>query len=176
MGGVLIKLMLARASQEPRHEALNASLRGVVFYSCPHFGSALAAYGSWKVLRLAPGVSALKPGTPSLESLNDHLRRLHKRQGHPVRVLSYLEGAPTTLAELPVPGLRGRGAIATEIVAMESAFPGFGDLVVLPQCDHIDACKPKSREDANYSALRNMLAAVVAEAEAENKQHSERKD
>jgi hypothetical protein len=166
MGGVLIKLMLLRASQEPRHEQLASSLRGAVFYSCPHFGSALAAYGAWRVLRLAPGVTALKPGTPSLESLNDHLRRLHKRAQGPVRVLSFLEGAPTTLAELPVPGLKGR-AIAAEIVAAESAYPGFGDLVVLPQCDHIDACKPRDREEANYKRTLELIQAAAREAAAQ---------
>ena len=165
MGGVLIKLMLLRASQEPRHEHLASSLRGAVFYSCPHFGSALAAYGAWRVLRLAPGVTALKPGTPSLESLNDHLRRLHKRPQDPVRVLSFLEGAPTTLAELPVPGLKGR-AIAAEIVAAESAYPGFGDLVVLPQCDHIDACKPRDREEPNYKRTLELIRAAALDAMA----------
>ena len=166
MGGVLIKLMLLRASQEPRHAHLATSLRGAVFYSCPHFGSALAAYGSWRVLRLAPGVTALKPGTPSLESLNDHLRRLHKRAQAPVRVLSFLEGAPTTLAELPVPGLKGR-AIAAEIVAAESAYPGFGDLVVLPQCDHIDACKPRDKEEPNYKRTLELIRAAAQEAAAQ---------
>ncbi len=155
MGGVLIKLMLSRASEEPRHAPLASALRGAVFYSCPHFGSALAAYGSWRVLRLAPGVSALRPGTPTLESLNDHLRRLHRRAGGDVRVLSYLEGAPTKLAELPVPGLKGR-AIAAEVVAMESAYPGFGELVVLPDSDHIDACK--ARAYVRLGVLRHVLS------------------
>ena len=82
-----------------------------------------------------------------------------------MRVLSFLEGAPTTLAELPVPGLKGR-AIAAEIVAAESAYPGFGDLVVLPQCDHIDACKPRDREEPNYKRTLELIRAAALEAMA----------
>jgi pimeloyl-ACP methyl ester carboxylesterase len=169
MGGVLIKLMLARATQEPRHAQLAGALRGAVFYSCPHFGSALAALGSWapkRLLRISPGVADLRPGQPALDSLNQLLRRLHKRPHASVRVLSFLEGAPTKLAELPVPGLKAR-AIAAEIVAMESAYPGFGELVVLPDSDHIDACKPRSRLDASYARTLALVREVLAEAQAE---------
>jgi hypothetical protein len=146
LGGVLIKLMLARAGEHDamldadghaRHAALRGALRGAVFFSCPHFGSRLAELGAWRVLRPAPGVAELRPGNAArLEALNDTLRAAHKRAG--VRVLSFLEGTPTRLLRVPV--FRGRH-IAAEVVAMESAYPGFGELVVLPDSDHIDACK-----------------------------------
>ena len=168
MGGVLIKLMMARA-QEAEAGAAGAAartLRGAVFFSCPHFGSRLAELGSWRVLRLAPGVAELRPANVArLEELNDTLRQAHKRAG--VRVLSFLEGAPTRLLRVPV--FRGRH-ITAEVVAMESAYPGFGEMVVLPESDHIDACKPRSPDEPGYARVLAMVREVLAEAEAKRKE------
>jgi pimeloyl-ACP methyl ester carboxylesterase len=165
LGGVLIKLMLARAAEPEhaaRHGAAAAALRACVFFSCPHFGSRLAELGAWRVLRPAPGVAELRPGNAArLEALNDTLRAAHKRHG--VRVLSFLEGTPTRLLRVPV--FRGRH-IAAEVVAMESAYPGFGELVVLPDSDHIDACKPPSRDAPGYARTLALVREVLAEARA----------
>jgi hypothetical protein len=162
MGGVLIKLMMTRAAEAGAEGASARTLRGAVFFSCPHFGSRLAELGSWRVLRLAPGVAELRPANAvRLEELNDTLRQAHKRAG--VRVLSFLEGAPTRLLRVPV--FRGRHLTA-EVVAMESAYPGFGEMVVLPESDHIDACKPRSRDEPGYERVLAMVREVLAEADA----------
>jgi hypothetical protein len=162
MGGVLIKLMMTRAAEAGAEGASARTLRGAVFFSCPHFGSRLAELGSWRVLRLAPGVAELRPANAArLEELNDTLRQAHKRAG--VRVLSFLEGAPTRLLRVPV--FRGRHLTA-EVVAMESAYPGFGEMVVLPESDHIDACKPRSRDEPGYERVLAMVREVLAEADA----------
>jgi hypothetical protein len=166
MGGVLIKLMMTRAAETGAEGASARTLRGAVFFSCPHFGSRLAELGSWRVLRLAPGVAELRPANAArLEELNDKLRQAHKRAG--VRVLSFLEGAPTRLLRVPV--FRGRH-ITAEVVAMESAYPGFGEMVVLPESDHIDACKPRSRAEPGYERVLAMVREVLAEADARGKE------
>ena len=103
------------------------------------------------MLRPAPGVTELRPGGARLEALNDTLRAAHKRAG--VRVLSFLEGTPTRLLRVPV--FRGRH-IAAEVVAMESAYPGFGEMVVLPESDHIDACKVRGAHDVVAARLLSM--------------------
>ena len=41
------------------------------------------------------------------------------------------------------------------------AYAGYGDTVMLPTADHIDVCKPLSREDPAYSTLAAMLAEVL---------------
>ena len=39
---------------------------------------------------------------------------------------------------------------------------GYGGTVTLPTADHIDVCKPLSREDPAYATLFEMLAEVHA--------------
>ena len=43
---------------------------------------------------------------------------------------------------------------------------GYGSLVTLPDADHIDVCKPLSRDDAAYSKVRELLDGVLARAAA----------
>ncbi|KAJ6320846.1 hypothetical protein OIU76_006216 [Salix suchowensis] len=60
MGGLLVKQMLYRAKSENIHNLVN-NTAGLVFYSCPHFGSKLADM-PWRmglVLRPAPTVCTL---------------------------------------------------------------------------------------------------------------------
>ena len=69
--------------------------------------------------------------------------------------LAFAEGVP--LALVPVlPKLI--------VVPEESAFPGYGGTVVLPDADHIHTCKPTSRQDVAYARLLEFLAVRAAEA------------
>nr|TKS01487.1 hypothetical protein D5086_0000173000 [Populus alba] len=104
----------------------------IVFYSCPHFGSKLADM-PWRiglVLRPAPSmdenhqrpkpkIGELRSGSPRLVELNDFIRQLHKKGLVEVltKVTSIVEGY-------------GGWAWRMEIVPIESAYPGFGELVV----------------------------------------------
>jgi hypothetical protein len=75
------------------------------------------------VLRPAPSIGELRSGSPRLVELNDLLRQLHKKGV--VEVLSFCETKVTPIVE----GYGG-WAFRMEIVPIESAYPGFGELVV----------------------------------------------
>ncbi|KAI3522115.1 hypothetical protein L1887_11594 [Cichorium endivia] len=151
MGGLVVKQMLHQARRENK-DSLVSNTVGVVFYSCPHFGSKLADL-PWRmgfVLRPAPTIGELRSGSPRLIELNDFIRRLHK-QGS-LDVLSFCETKVTPIVE----GYGG-WAFRLEIVPIESSFPGYGKLVVLESTDHVNSCKPISRSDPSYSETLHLL-------------------
>lgn len=151
MGGLVVKQMLFQAGKEKLTKLVNNTC-GVVFYSCPHFGSKLADV-PWRmglVLRPAPSIGELRSGSPRLEELNHFVRQLHKKGG--LQVLSFSETKVTPLVE----GYGG-WALRMEVVPIESAYPGFGELVVLDGTDHINSCKPVSRTDPAYTEVLHFL-------------------
>jgi hypothetical protein len=141
MGGLIVKEMLT----------INKELRdaccGVVFYSVPHFGSKFADWG-WNLRYLgaspASAVAHLKYG-PHLEKLNNTLKAMSKSGD--LKVLSFGEGQPTRVSYI----------LSAHIVPHESAFPGYGEFVVLPNHDHINVCKPYNKSDPAYSHLISFL-------------------
>ncbi|KAJ6400100.1 hypothetical protein OIU84_015706 [Salix udensis] len=156
MGGLLVKQMLYRAKSENIHNLVN-NTAGLVFYSCPHFGSKLADM-PWRmglVLRPAPTIGELRSGSPRLVELNDFIRQLHKKGL--VEVVSFCETKVTPIVE-------GYGGWAwrMEIVPIESAYPGYGELVVLESTDHINSCKPECRTDPSYTETLNFLQKLMA--------------
>lgn len=157
MGGLVIKEILARGHSEdatPSQRSLAQATTGVVFYSVPHAGSRLADWGwSLRYVGAAPAhaVSHLKTG-PHLDETNAAIRRL-VRHGH-FQVLSFGEGQLTQLSYM-----------ATRIVPHESAYPGYGEFVVLSEHDHISVCKPRDQSDPAFSVLLNFLKARAAEIE-----------
>lgn len=79
-----------------------------------------------------------------------------------LQVLSFAEGINMSLVEVN----RSRGiAWRADVVPMESAYPGFGEFVVLEQTDHVNICKPVTKEDLAYSKtlqfLRNIYDRVA---------------
>ncbi|KAG0587590.1 hypothetical protein KC19_2G175600 [Ceratodon purpureus] len=164
MGGLVVKQLLVQASQdEKRHDDRRSRLlrntSGIVFYSCPHFGSKLADM-PWRfgyVLRPAPSIGDLRSGSPKLEELNRFVRQLHTKRG--LDVLSFSETKVTPLVE----GYGGYG-LRMEVVPIESAYPGFGELVLLEGTDHINSCKPLCRSDPAYTRTLGFLQKMVAGA------------
>ncbi|XP_076882551.1 uncharacterized protein LOC143531035 isoform X2 [Bidens hawaiensis] len=151
MGGLVVKQMLHQASAENRGNLVKNTV-GVVFYSCPHFGSKLADM-PWRmgyVLRPAPSIGELRSGSTRLVELNDFIHDLHKKGS--LDVLSFCETKVTPIVE----GYGG-WAFRLEIVPIESAYPGFGELVVLESTDHVNSCKPISRTDPSYSETLQFL-------------------
>jgi hypothetical protein len=108
------------------------------------------------VLRPAPSIGELRSGSPRLVELNDLLRQLHKKGV--VEVLSFCETKVTPIVE----GYGG-WAFRMEIVPIESAYPGFGELVVLESTDHINSCKPLSRSDPSYTEALQFLRKLSAQ-------------
>ncbi len=131
---------------------LRSAAAGVVFYSVPHAGSRLADWG-WTLRYVgvspAKAVAHLTTG-PHVDALNNAIRSL-ARAGLPV--LSFSEGLPTQLAY-----------VKTHIVPHESAYPGYGEFVVLHEHDHISVCKPKDKEDPSYAVLIKFLKERVKTA------------
>ncbi|KAM0060716.1 putative armadillo-like helical, alpha/Beta hydrolase [Helianthus debilis subsp. tardiflorus] len=151
MGGLVVKQMLHQARTEKRDDIVNNTI-GVVFYSCPHFGSKLADL-PWRmgfVLRPAPTIGELRSGSPRLLKLNDFIRRLHKIGA--LDVLSFCETKVTPIVE----GYGG-WAFRLEIVPIESSYPGYGKLVVLESTDHVNSCKPITKSDPSYSETLHLL-------------------
>ncbi|KAK9756339.1 hypothetical protein RND81_01G090300 [Saponaria officinalis] len=156
MGGLVVKQLLYQAKTENLNNLVNNTI-GVVFYSCPHFGSKLADM-PWRmglVLRPAPSIGELRSGSPRLVELNDFIRQLHKKGL--LEVLSFCETKVTPLVE----GYGG-WAFRMEIVPIESAYPGFGDIVVLESTDHINSCKPVNRDDPSYTEILGFLHKLKA--------------
>ncbi|KAL2974004.1 hypothetical protein AAZX31_14G078400 [Glycine max] len=156
MGGLVVKQILHKAKEE-RFDNLMKNTIGIVFYSCPHFGSKLADM-PWRmgfVLRPAPTIGELRSGSSRLIELNDYIRHLHKKGL--LDVLSFCETKVTPIVE----GYGG-WAFRTEIVPIESAYPGFGELVVLESTDHINSCKPVSRLDPSYTETLKFLQKLKA--------------
>ncbi|KAG6624712.1 hypothetical protein CIPAW_16G046800 [Carya illinoinensis] len=156
MGGLVVKQMLYKAKAENVDNLVNNTI-GVVFYSCPHFGSKLADM-PWRmglVFRPAPTIGELISASPRLIELNDFFRHLHKKGM--LDVLSFCETKVTPIVE----GYGGR-AFRMEVVTIESAYPGFGELVVLESTDHINSCKPISRSDPSYKETLEFLQKMKA--------------
>ena len=157
MGGLVVKEILARG-KDPQggteaQRKLSHAAAGVVFYSVPHAGSKLADFGwSLRYVGASPAkhVLHLKTG-PHLETLNAAVRGL-ARSGLPV--LSFSEGLPTQLSY-----------VKTHIVPHESAYPGYGDFVVLDDHDHISVCKPRDQQDPAFDVLVKFLIERVAAVE-----------
>ncbi|XP_051149831.1 uncharacterized protein LOC127264392 [Andrographis paniculata] len=151
LGGLVVKQMLYKAKAEKKDNFVRNTV-GIVFYSCPHFGSKLADM-PWRmgfVLRPAPTIGELRSGSPRLVELNDFIRQLYKK--NMIDVLSFCETKVTPIVE----GYGG-WALRMEIVPMESAYPGYGELVVLDSTDHVNSCKPVSRADSPYKDTLEFL-------------------
>eukprot|EP00878_Enallax_costatus_P030819 GHUV01033613.1.p1 GENE.GHUV01033613.1~~GHUV01033613.1.p1 ORF type:complete len:255 (+),score=41.16 GHUV01033613.1:296-1060(+) len=155
----LLQEMLSQSLEEPPSSSkgrLASATKAVAFYSTPHFGSSMAALG-WKLRHLpgaspAPSIHHLSPG-PHLAALNARLALLH--ESGRVQVLSFTEGLATSLA-----GLGFLPKIL--IVPYESAYPGFGEVHVLADRDHIDVCKPEGKGAPAYSKLLEFITANMA--------------
>lgn len=157
MGGLVVKQMLYQAKADNKDDFVNNTI-GVAFYSCPHFGSKLADM-PWRmglVLRPAPTIGELRSGSPRLVELNDFIRHLHKKGI--LEVLSFGETKVTPIVE----GYGG-WAFRMEVVPIESAYPGFGELVVLDSTDHVNSCKPLSRSDPSYTEILEFLKKLKTE-------------
>lgn len=151
MGGLVVKQMLYQAKLNKLNKFLDNTI-GIIFYSCPHFGSKLADM-PWRIgliLRPAPSIGELRSGSPRLSELNEFIRQLHNK-GY-LEVLSFSETKVTPIVE----GYGG-WAFRLEIVPMESAYPGFGELVVLDATDHVNSCKPVNRTDPSYAETLEFL-------------------
>merc|ERR1719494_1440890 len=133
MGGLLIKSMMIQANQSFRDQ-----IKGIVFYSTPHFGSKLAGYASnpmiSKVLAPSTDVTELNNKAGHLPKLNEQFMELNKTQ-----ILSFYEAKPIQ-------------AYGTDILVVDpdSANVGTGETVPINE-NHIYVNKPVSRGHPSYA-------------------------
>ena len=85
---------------------------------------------------------------PRAQEINRAIAQLHERGE--VDVLSFCESVPLSLV-----GMLPRVLVVPE----ETAFPGYGETAYVA-ADHIDACKPSSREDPGYSLLERFMQRI----------------
>lgn len=72
-----------------------------------------------------------------------------------LEVLSYGEGRPLSL--MPV-------FPRVLVVPPDSAYPGYGEFILLKDHDHIATCKPASRRETTYATTLDFLRARAAVA------------
>ena len=166
LGGLIIKEMLVQAEEGPIEDAILDQLHGIVMFSTPHFGSDLAGTAiDMKLFSSKSTIHDLKP-SEGLEDLNQRMSTLVRKYG--TRCLSFGEGQGTPL--VTAGNLAKR--INAVVVSLESAFPGYGDFVLLEEFDHVNGCKPKSKDALAYQKTLEFLCkrrdSLAAAAPANN--------
>ena len=177
MGGLLVKQMLCDASDERISSVMDVTAtgttaittasnkvsvrsipgmtKGIMFYSCPHFGSPLLNYlipGVHQVMLPSAQLLDLRYESPHLSLLNAKLSRLCR--GFNIAIMSLAEGSLTPLTEV----WEDSGVnISVDIVPPESSYPGFGDFHQLKGITHVNTCKPTSKETDAYILLIQLL-------------------
>jgi len=82
------------------------------------------------------------------QEINRAIAQLH--EAGDLDVLSFCESVPLSLV-----GMLPRVLVVPE----ETAFPGYGETATV-QADHIDACKPSSKEDPGYALLERLIQRI----------------
>ncbi len=143
LGGLVVKQTLRSALQlrEDAWQRIAEATRGIVFLATPHTGARLADYlgALGKVVRLSVSVSELEASAPALRDLNVWYRQNAKGLG--IDTLAMFE-------------TRNTGGV--RVVDEASADAGHGVPRAI-DADHLSICKPQSRSDLVYSAVKNFL-------------------
>lgn len=94
------------------------------------------------------GITRCQPLQVAAQEINKAVAQLHDAGN--LEVLSFCESVPLSLV-----GLLPRVLVVPE----ETAFPGYGETAHV-EADHIDACKPASREDPGYALLELFIQRI----------------
>lgn len=88
-----------------------------------------------------------------LQAVNELIREQHSASKRPV--LSFGEGRGTLIsAVLPF----------MLVVPPEAAYPGYGKFILLEDSNHINTCKPSTRDDTAYTAALEFLQDCARQA------------
>uniref|UniRef100_A0A6I8RPZ6 Protein SERAC1 n=1 Tax=Xenopus tropicalis TaxID=8364 RepID=A0A6I8RPZ6_XENTR len=151
MGGLLVKKMLLKASQDEDMKDLVNNTKGVAFYSVPHHGSQLAEYSISARLLLFPSIEVkeLSTDSPELKKLNDEFLQFSKNKDF--KIISFAELLPTRVGRM----------MKLHIVPLESADLGIGKLIPV-DVNHLNICKPKSKDSFIYQCTLQFIHDVLA--------------
>lgn len=158
LGGLVVKQILRHSSEMamPEWKAITDSALGVAFLATPHAGSNLATLiRVVKVSRPTRTVLALTAHCPHLKELGDWYRQNATRLG--IETAAYAESRKVR-----------RGVRTFTIVTTTSANPGIeGCITTSIDADHIDICKPVSRETATYRGIETFIRRQVKRVKLE---------
>lgn len=149
MGGLIVKQMLVDSP------TLLSNTRGIVFMSTPHLGSNIAKTAS-KFAFLKPSTEVIELSTNSkyLVELNQKFLAklgLNEAAKNKMTVLNFLEKQPTHL------GFN----FYWETVPEMSANLGVGEFCLVENYNHLNICKPKSRESVVYDKVKDLINDLI---------------
>ncbi|WP_158745003.1 esterase/lipase family protein [Streptomyces sp. NRRL S-1448] len=148
LGGLIVKQILRHSSEmaEPEWQKIADSTLGVAFLATPHSGSNLASIlKTVRISRATRTSLALTAHCPHLKELADWYRQNVKRLE--IETVAYAESRR----------VRYKFRLAT-VVTSTSANPGIeGCILTSIDADHIDICKPASRETDAYRGIETFI-------------------
>ena len=148
LGGLIVKQILRHSCEMaiPEWQEIADSTLGVAFLATPHAGSSLATFA--KVVELSRPTRTLLARTancPHLKELADWYRQNAMRLD--IETAAYAESRKVR-----------RGIRLFMVVTATSANPGTaGCIVISIDADHIDICKPVSRETDIYRGIETFI-------------------
>ena len=149
LGGLIVKQFLRSANDQRKDRAETGRLidqvKAVVFYATPHTGSDQASWLERLRLIAWPSVAArgLVRNDANLRELNIWYRNWSEKISHKI----FYESRPTLAGVIVKPDSADAGLQSTYPIASNS--------------DHLDICKPQSRDDPEYSVTQNFLLTQV---------------
>lgn len=140
MGGLLVKELLCQSDQKPDYSDIVDNTSGVIFYSTPHRGSALANISSKGSRIFSPTVEVqeLSQDSPALRTLHSKFKQIVSENR--IKCLSFGETEKQSV---------GYKRIKVLIVPPESSDPGFGEFHPL-STTHLNVCKPWDNNSERY--------------------------
>ncbi|CAG5084265.1 Oidioi.mRNA.OKI2018_I69.PAR.g10596.t1.cds [Oikopleura dioica] len=145
MGGLLLKKIMLKAHENNETDLLK-NIKGVCFYSTPHFGSSLAKLSVKAPVAnsiVSSEVRELSSASEQLKELNDQFLSVARNTSIPIH--SFIESVP-----IKVVGFNHL------VVSKESADLGLGGSTLVNE-NHINVNKPSSKSDILYSQLVNFI-------------------
>lgn len=152
LGGLVVKQLLRKDwdASGPNQRFLTERTAGVVFIATPNAGSRISSLmtGLKSVFRVNAPIEEMQHAAPHLLDLNVWYRNRADDIG--IKTLVFVETQPT------------KGVTVVDAV---SADPGLRSAEVIPiDADHINICKPASRETTLYKKVRQFAERSLQEA------------
>jgi len=153
LGGLVVKQILRHSSEMGMSDwsSIARSTLGVAFLATPHAGSSLASFVRIvTVSRPTRTTLALTAHCPHLKELADWYRQNATRLG--IETAAYAESRKIR-----------RGIRLVTVVTTTSANPGIqGCVTTSVDADHLDICKPTSRETDTYRGIEMFIRRQLA--------------
>lgn len=148
LGGLIVKQMVRKCSDsvDPAFTKIARSVNGVVFFGTPHQGSGLSTAIDTILSKFkSKAVKQMAYGEDALIDLHEFFRNW--ATSHSVFVKAYYETQKTW---------------GVQVVDKISANPHvYGAEPIAVQADHIEICKPKSKDALVYKSMASLIAQMI---------------